>query len=364
MRIGVIGVGRIGAVHAETLHALAEVDELVLVDADTGLGCRQLASEMGVAWAQDSDQLFNRGADGIVIATPTGTHAASYLRRRRGRGRRFLRKAGRRRRGRHERGRPCGGKRRRPGTDRLPATLRRRLCLRRSGTGGQAGVVAHRPGGHAGPRPSAGCVRRFLGRDIPGLQRPRHRRRALGDRAGGERGLRHRLQPGRQLFQRSGRRRYGRRPGSPWTTVAWPLSPQPAITRPATTSAWNCWARRTAFRWAWTTACRCARPSPGRPGRRVPPTADFLDRFRAAYVAELQAFVDVVSGRATSACSPADALETFYVAEACELSSPGAASRDDGGGTALTTARIAAAPISWGSVRSPVGVTSFPGNGC
>ena len=45
-----------------------------------------------------------------------------------------------------------------------------------------------------------------------------------------------------------------------------------------------------------------------------------MDRFRAAYVAELQAFVEVVSGRATSACSPADALETFYVAEACELS--------------------------------------------
>jgi myo-inositol 2-dehydrogenase/D-chiro-inositol 1-dehydrogenase len=46
----------------------------------------------------------------------------------------------------------------------------------------------------------------------------------------------------------------------------------------------------------------------------------FMDRFRAAYVAELLAFVEVVSGRATSACSPADALETFYVAEACELS--------------------------------------------
>ena len=46
----------------------------------------------------------------------------------------------------------------------------------------------------------------------------------------------------------------------------------------------------------------------------------FMERFRAAYVAELQAFVEVVGGRAASACSPADALETFYVAEACELS--------------------------------------------
>jgi myo-inositol 2-dehydrogenase/D-chiro-inositol 1-dehydrogenase len=46
---------------------------------------------------------------------------------------------------------------------------------------------------------------------------------------------------------------------------------------------------------------------------------NFLDRFRAAYIAELEAFVEVVSGR-PSPCSPADALETFYVAEACELS--------------------------------------------
>jgi myo-inositol 2-dehydrogenase/D-chiro-inositol 1-dehydrogenase len=48
--------------------------------------------------------------------------------------------------------------------------------------------------------------------------------------------------------------------------------------------------------------------------------ANFLDRFRGAYVAELEAFVEVVSGRAANPCSPADALETFYVAEACELS--------------------------------------------
>ena len=35
MRIGIIGVGRIGALHAETLSSLDEVEELVIVDADT-----------------------------------------------------------------------------------------------------------------------------------------------------------------------------------------------------------------------------------------------------------------------------------------------------------------------------------------
>jgi myo-inositol 2-dehydrogenase/D-chiro-inositol 1-dehydrogenase len=46
----------------------------------------------------------------------------------------------------------------------------------------------------------------------------------------------------------------------------------------------------------------------------------FMDRFLDAYVAELTAFADVASGRAPSPCTVADALEAFYVAEACELS--------------------------------------------
>ena len=33
-RLGLAGVGRIGAFHAETLHRLAEVDELLVADAD------------------------------------------------------------------------------------------------------------------------------------------------------------------------------------------------------------------------------------------------------------------------------------------------------------------------------------------
>lgn len=47
---------------------------------------------------------------------------------------------------------------------------------------------------------------------------------------------------------------------------------------------------------------------------------NFMDRFREAYTNELRAFVDVVRGKEASACTVADALESFYVAEACELS--------------------------------------------
>jgi myo-inositol 2-dehydrogenase/D-chiro-inositol 1-dehydrogenase len=46
----------------------------------------------------------------------------------------------------------------------------------------------------------------------------------------------------------------------------------------------------------------------------------FMDRFLDAYVAELTAFADVASGQTPSPCTVADALEAFYVAEACELS--------------------------------------------
>jgi myo-inositol 2-dehydrogenase/D-chiro-inositol 1-dehydrogenase len=54
--------------------------------------------------------------------------------------------------------------------------------------------------------------------------------------------------------------------------------------------------------------------------RRSPPYANFLERFHDAYVAELLAFTEVVAGRAESPCTPTEALEALYVAEACERS--------------------------------------------
>lgn len=46
----------------------------------------------------------------------------------------------------------------------------------------------------------------------------------------------------------------------------------------------------------------------------------FVDRFADAYVAELRQFTEVAAGRAAPVCPPEDALETAYVAEACTLS--------------------------------------------
>jgi myo-inositol 2-dehydrogenase/D-chiro-inositol 1-dehydrogenase len=45
-----------------------------------------------------------------------------------------------------------------------------------------------------------------------------------------------------------------------------------------------------------------------------------MERFRDAYIAELTAFVDVAAGHAPSPCTPADALQALYIAEACDRS--------------------------------------------
>jgi myo-inositol 2-dehydrogenase / D-chiro-inositol 1-dehydrogenase len=59
---------------------------------------------------------------------------------------------------------------------------------------------------------------------------------------------------------------------------------------------------------------------PGATFPEGPPHQHFMQRFRDAYVAELTTFLDVVTGQTPSPCTPQDALEAFYVAEACELS--------------------------------------------
>ncbi|MEU3224064.1 Gfo/Idh/MocA family oxidoreductase [Streptomyces sp. NPDC006976] len=74
MRIGLIGTGRIGAFHAETLTALPAVDRLVLHDA-VERQARELAGKLGAEHAGDLDAMLASGLDGVVIAAPTAAHA-------------------------------------------------------------------------------------------------------------------------------------------------------------------------------------------------------------------------------------------------------------------------------------------------
>jgi myo-inositol 2-dehydrogenase/D-chiro-inositol 1-dehydrogenase len=73
MRLGLVGVGRIGACHARTLGGLAEVDSLIVTDADP-VRAKQTATALGVEAAPDTATLFAAGLDGVVIAAPTAAH--------------------------------------------------------------------------------------------------------------------------------------------------------------------------------------------------------------------------------------------------------------------------------------------------
>jgi len=77
LRIGIIGVGRIGLAHARTVLAQPGVSALLLADVDTDLA-ENAARELG-ATACSIEALFGQ-VDGVVIATPTSTHAELLIR--------------------------------------------------------------------------------------------------------------------------------------------------------------------------------------------------------------------------------------------------------------------------------------------
>jgi myo-inositol 2-dehydrogenase/D-chiro-inositol 1-dehydrogenase len=74
MRIGLAGVGRIGAFHADTLRQLAGLDSLVVADVDRARA-QQVADKLGVVAVADTAALIGAGIDALVIAAATGAHA-------------------------------------------------------------------------------------------------------------------------------------------------------------------------------------------------------------------------------------------------------------------------------------------------
>ncbi|WUJ75529.1 Gfo/Idh/MocA family oxidoreductase [Kribbella soli] len=75
MRIGLVGVGRIGAFHAATLKDLPAVDQVVVADADPGRA-ELVAKDLGLEFAPDVDTLLASRPDGFVIAAATSAHAS------------------------------------------------------------------------------------------------------------------------------------------------------------------------------------------------------------------------------------------------------------------------------------------------
>ncbi|MFI5794384.1 Gfo/Idh/MocA family oxidoreductase [Streptomyces sp. NPDC051677] len=74
MRIGVIGTGRIGTIHANTLSRHREVGSLILTDADHARA-QELAHRLGETAAPGVDEIFRWGVDAVVITTATSAHA-------------------------------------------------------------------------------------------------------------------------------------------------------------------------------------------------------------------------------------------------------------------------------------------------
>ena len=208
MRIGLIGVGRIGAFHARNLAALPR---------DRGAGHqRRGARSWPLAWdarwappscAEPADVLA-AGVDGVVIASSTATHpdliracvragittfcekpvaqtykeavalaeelAASDVPVQIGFPRRFD-----------------------------PAYVAARDDL----LAGRLGYLHTRALHDAGPRTAAGGLHPQLRRHLQRLRDPRLRLHPVGHRTGGRRGVRRRLDPGHRLHRRGRRRR-------------------------------------------------------------------------------------------------------------------------------------------------------------
>ncbi|MGW1881604.1 Gfo/Idh/MocA family protein [Streptomyces sp. NPDC001970] len=74
MRIGLIGTGRIGAFHAGVLSRHREVGSLVVADTDAKRA-REVADRIGATAAPSVDEVFTWGVDAVVIASATAAHA-------------------------------------------------------------------------------------------------------------------------------------------------------------------------------------------------------------------------------------------------------------------------------------------------
>lgn len=75
MRLGLIGLGRIGAFHARTLADLDVVDSVVVTDAVPAVTAA-VAAQVGAEPADTPDKLLAAGVDGVLIAAATDAHPA------------------------------------------------------------------------------------------------------------------------------------------------------------------------------------------------------------------------------------------------------------------------------------------------
>jgi len=317
MRIGLIGVGRIGAFHAATLRALPGVDSVVVTDADLGRA-RDVAGRLGTETAGSVDDLLTAGIDALVIATATAAHP-ELIRRGVAAGLPLF----------------CE----KPVAPDIDGTLEVIKCAvgaevqigfqRRFDAGFRAVRDAARDGAlgwlhtirsttlDAAPPPadyipgSGGIFRDCAVHDFDAIRWVSGRAVTRVYAAGAN--------LGEQFFRDAG----------DVDTASALLTLDDGTIAVVSCTRYNAAGYDVRLEVLGSAGSMCAGLDDRTPLRSADPGAtfpagpahrQFMERFGDAYVAELTAFTEVAAGRAGSPCTPRDALEACYVAEACELS--------------------------------------------
>lgn len=321
MRIGLAGAGRIGIRHAETLRGLPSVESFVVADPDAERA-RWVAAEYGGLVADSVDDLFAAGPDGLVVAAATDAHAALVTRAARAGIPTFCEK---------------------PIAPDSIGTLQVVRAIRETGTPVQVGFQRRFDAGHVALREAVAAGR--LGRlhtvrscTLDPAPPPAAYVRVSGgifrdcavhdiDAV--------RFVTGRQVTEAMAA---GANKGEEYFAACGDVDTCAALlTLDDGTLAIISESRYNGAGYDVRFEAQGAKDGLAAGfGERTPltpvdggaatgtfgvlPCQGFLERFGSAYEAELAAFVRVVAGEADSPCPPEEALEAFYVAEACDRS--------------------------------------------
>ena len=319
MRIGLIGVGRIGAFHARTLRGLAQVDSLIVTDADLARA-REVGLQFGAEVAGSVTELLDARVDAIVIASATGSHPELIKRS-------------------VQAGLPVFCEK--PVAPDVEGTLDVIKSASGSAAGVQvgfqrrfdAGFVAARAAAQSGSLgwlhtirsstldaappppgyiPGSGGIFRDCGvHDFDAIRWVSGHEVAQVYAVGANRG--------EEFFRDAG----------DVDTACAMLTLDDDTLAVVSCTRYNAAGYDVRLEVLGSAGSICAGLDDRMPLRSAEPGArfpagpahrQFMERFAGAYEAELAAFTEVAAGRMASPCTLDDALEAFYVAEACELS--------------------------------------------
>ncbi|MGV9680873.1 Gfo/Idh/MocA family protein [Nocardia sp. NPDC003482] len=317
--LGLVGVGRIGAAHAETLAGLPGVDRVVIADADRDRA-RTTAAKLGVEFASDIETLLASDIAGLVIATATDSHPSLITTA-------------------VDRGLPVFCEK--PVAADLAGTLAVVRHVERSGVPVQIGFQRRFDAGYRAAREAVasgelGWLHTLRATTLDPFPPPAQ----YISRSGGlfrDCGVHDfdiiRWVTGREVTEvfvlgaNRGERFFADADDVDTAAVALRMDDGALATVSLgryNGAGYDVRLEVLGSRGNVVVGLDDRAPlrsvEPGWAGSAVPAYAGFMERFRDAYTEELGAFVSVVTGEAESPCTAWDALAAFRVAEACELS--------------------------------------------